>query len=97
MLEVKNLLVSEGNRRDTNSILEQEDPLEEGTATHSSILAGQSHGQRSPAGCGAYGHKESDTTGATEHAWDKILLILEKEQRLGIHSSHVRIEFHTKK
>ena len=32
--------------------LDGEDPLEEGTATHSSILAGESHGQRSLAGCG---------------------------------------------
>ena len=29
---------------------------------------GESHGQRSPVGCGPYGHKESDTTEATEHA-----------------------------
>ena len=29
----------------------QEDPLEEGMATHSSILAGESHGQRSLVGC----------------------------------------------
>ena len=28
-----------------------EDLLEEGSATHSSILAGESHGQRSLAGC----------------------------------------------
>ena len=69
VLEVKNLLVSEGNIRDTNLILEQEDPLDEGTATHSNatlvFLPGQSHGQRSPEGYGAYGHKESDTTEAT--------------------------------
>ena len=30
--------------------LGREDPLEEGMATHSSILAGESHGQRSLAG-----------------------------------------------
>ena len=30
--------------------LGQEDPLEEGMATHSSILAGKSHGQRSLVG-----------------------------------------------
>ena len=39
--------------------LDQEDPLEEGMATHSSILAWRIHGQRSP-----WGHKESDTTEA---------------------------------
>ena len=32
-----------------------EDPLEEGMATHSSILAGESHGQRSLAGYGPWG------------------------------------------
>ena len=34
-------------------------------ATHSSILAWRSHGQRSLAGYSPWGHKESDTT---EHA-----------------------------
>ena len=33
--------------------LGQEDPLEKGMATHSSILAGESHGQRSLAGYGS--------------------------------------------
>ena len=43
--------------------LGQEDPLEEGMATHSSILAwGESHGQRSLVGYSSWGHKESDTT-----------------------------------
>ena len=31
-------------------------------ATHSSILAGKSHRQRSLAGCSFWGHKESDRT-----------------------------------
>ena len=31
-------------------------------ATHSSILAGKSHRQRSLAGCSLWGRKESDTT-----------------------------------
>ena len=35
-----------------------EDPLEEGMATHSSIL----HGQRSLVGCRLWGHKELDMT-----------------------------------
>ena len=39
--------------------------LEEEMATYSSILPGKSHGQRSLAGFGPWGHKESDTT---EHA-----------------------------
>ena len=42
--------------------LGQEDPLEEGLATHSSILSGEFHGQRSLEGYGPWGHKESDTT-----------------------------------
>ena len=36
---VKNLPVSAGNVRDLCSILGQEDPLEKGMATHSSIFA----------------------------------------------------------
>ena len=42
-----------------------EDPLEEGMATHSSILPGESHKQRSLAGCSPWGCTESDTTKAT--------------------------------
>ena len=49
-------------------ILSQENPLEESTATHSSSLfLGESHGQRSLAGYGPQGCKESDMTEATEH------------------------------
>ena len=39
-----------------------EDPLEKGMATHSSILAGEFHGQRSPAGYSQLSGKESDMT-----------------------------------
>ena len=43
-----------------------EDPLEEGMATHSSILAWRIHGQRSLAGYSPWGcNTESDTTEAT--------------------------------
>ena len=42
--------------------LGQEDPLEKGIATHSSILDGKSHEQRSLADYSSWGHKESDTT-----------------------------------
>ena len=45
--------------------LSWEDPLEEEMATHSSILARKSHGQRSLAGCSPYSGKESDTTECT--------------------------------
>ena len=41
--------------------LGQDDPLEEGMTTHSSILAGESHGQRSLAGYSLLGHEELDT------------------------------------
>ena len=39
-----------------------EDLLEKGMATHSSMLPGESHGQRSLEGCNPWGHKESDKT-----------------------------------
>ena len=40
--------------------LDQKDPLEKGMATHSSILAGKSHGQRSLTGYSPWDHKELD-------------------------------------
>ena len=42
--------------------LGQEDSPEKEMATHSSILAGESHGRRSLVGCSPRGCKESDTT-----------------------------------
>ena len=39
-----------------------EDPLEEGMATHSSILTWRAHGDRSLVGYSPWGRKESDTT-----------------------------------
>ena len=39
-----------------------QDPLEEGTATHSSILAGKFQGHRSLEGYNPWGLKESDMT-----------------------------------
>ena len=45
--------------------LVREDPLKEGMATHSSILAGESHGQRSLEGYSPKDCKESDMTKAT--------------------------------
>ena len=39
-----------------------EDPLGKGTATHSSILAWEFHGQRSMAGYSPWDHKESEMT-----------------------------------
>ena len=43
-----------------------EDPLEEGMAIHSSVLAWKPHGQRSLVGYRPQGLKESDTTQVTE-------------------------------
>ena len=42
--------------------LGQEESLEKGMATHSSILAGKSHGQKSLVGYSLWGHKEPDMT-----------------------------------
>ena len=65
---VKNLPASAGYIRDVGlkpGGLGREDLLEEGMATHSSILAGESDGQRSLAGCSPQSCKESDMTEAT--------------------------------
>ena len=62
---VKNPPANAGHMRDVGSILGREDPLEENMATHSSMLAWNSHGQRSLAGYSPSGHKESDKTEAT--------------------------------
>ena len=42
--------------------LSGEDPLEKGMATHSSILAWRSHGQKSLEGYSPWGRTESDMT-----------------------------------
>ena len=43
----------------------QEDHLEEGMETHSSILAWRIPGMGEPGGCRLWGHTESDTTEVT--------------------------------
>ena len=45
--------------------LDQEEPLEEGMTTHSSILAWRMNGQRSLACYSPWGPEESNTTEAT--------------------------------
>ena len=45
--------------------LGQEDPLEKEMATHSSTLAGKSHGQKSVVGYSLWGRKELDTSDFT--------------------------------
>ena len=55
----------------------QEDSLEEGMVTHSSILAGEFRGQRSLAGCSLWGRKESDTTEWLTHSFVSHIAYLE--------------------
>ena len=47
--------------------LSQEDPLEKGMATHSSILAWRIPWTEEPGGLQSMGHKESDMTGQLTH------------------------------
>ena len=53
------------NAGDMGLIPELGGPLGVGNATHSSILAGKSHGQSSLAGYSPWGHRESNTTAHT--------------------------------
>ena len=56
---VENLPANAGDATDVGTILGSEDPLEQEMATHSSILAGESQGQRSLVGYSPWSHKES--------------------------------------
>ena len=51
-----------------------ENTLEEHKQPTPVFLPGESHGQRSPAGCIPYGGKELDTTEATEHTHEQTVL-----------------------
>ena len=53
-----------------------EDPLEEGMATHSSILAWRIPRTEEPGGYSPWHHRESDTTEVTEHTRSKPHFIL---------------------
>ena len=55
VLVVKNLLANAGAVKDTGRSLGWEDPLEEGMATHSSILAWRIPGTREPGGLPSLG------------------------------------------
>ena len=59
---VKNLPAMQEKQETWVVSLGREDLLEKEMATHSSILAGKSHGQRSLVGCCPWGRKESDRT-----------------------------------
>ena len=65
---VKNLPVIREMQEMRVLFLGQEDPLEEGMATDSSMLAWRIPWKRSLAGCSPWGSKELDTTEATDHA-----------------------------
>ena len=73
---VKNLPASAGDTGDVGSILGWEDPLEEGMATHSSILPGESHGQRSLTGYSPQGCEELAVTAHTSGYFLLFLFIL---------------------
>ena len=63
-LVVKNLPASAGDISDTGSFLGQEDPLEKGMATHSSILTWRIPWTEEPGGLQSMrSQKPSDTTG----------------------------------
>ena len=67
VLVVKNLLANAGNIRDMDSVRGWKDSLEEGTATHSSILAWRIPWTEKPGGLRPRGHRELDVTEVTEH------------------------------
>ena len=62
VLVVKNPLANAGDTRDAGSIPGSARSLEEEIATHSVLLARESHGQRSLMGCSPWGGKELDAT-----------------------------------
>ena len=63
---VKNLPANAGDKRDTGRSLGQEDPLEEGMATYSSILTWRIPWTEEPDRLHSpWGHKGSDMTEAT--------------------------------
>ena len=64
-LVVKNPPASAGDARDAGSVPGQEDPLEEGMATRSSVLAWRIPRIEDLEGCSPQGHKELDTTEVT--------------------------------
>ena len=55
-------ILSAGGTGDVGSVCGQEDTLEDGMATHSTILAWKIHGQRRLAGLSLKDHRELDTT-----------------------------------
>ena len=60
--------------------LGQEDPWEKEMATHSSILAGEFHEQRSLVGYSLWGHKELHTSKQLTHTILRRLMKIHKQQ-----------------
>ena len=76
------------NAGDLGSIPGSEDTLEGEMATHASILAGKSCGQRTVAGYCTWAHKESDMTKQlSTHTWSFLAVALPLEKALATHSS----------
>ena len=75
-LVVKNLPANAGDTETQVRSLGQEDPLEEGVETHSSILAWRIPRTEEPRRLQSIGLQELDTTEMTEHAHTKSRLIL---------------------
>ena len=59
-----------GDARDSDSVLGWEDPLEEGMATHSSVVAWRLPWTENMVGYSPWDHKELDMTEATEQEHD---------------------------
>ena len=53
--------------------LGQEDPLEKEMSTHSRILPGKAHGQRSPVGYSPWGRKSVRHELATKQQWNLLM------------------------
>ena len=60
---VKNLPANAGDAKETSSILGQEDPLEKGMASHSSILAWRIPWTEEPGGLQSTGSQQSKRHG----------------------------------
>ena len=86
-LVVKSLPANAGDLGGAGSILGSGRCWEEGMTTHSSTLAGESHGQRSLVGYNPWGHKESDMTEVTEHTHDDKWMSSTKLKGTKIHSN----------
>ena len=71
---IKNPPANAGDQETQVQSLGQEDPLEEGMATHSSILAWRIPWTEEPGGLQSLASKELDTTEVTDHAHTHLLI-----------------------